>query len=359
MLNNELRVEDPWSYTNFLRLNHSQFESLLSAVSNQIQKQDTVMRECISARSKLEVTLRFLSTGESFRSLMYATRIHETTISRFVPEVCQAIANALKIKYLKFPKTVTDWQQIADDYWNLWQFPHCLGALDGKHIAFRAPISDGSFYYNYKGGHSIVLLGLVDARYRFIYVNIGVNGRHSDGGVFSRSNLAYAIQNNTAHFSPPATLPGLQAEVPYVIIADEAFPLMKNLMKPYPGRELSPEAKIFNYRLSRARRMVESAFGILANRFRILLNPINLNAEKVESLTLTCVLLHNLLASENAAVYTDMGEGSTTNLQVLGRQCSNRSSTSARAVRDTFKNFFNSEAGMVAWQENAIQAFNM
>nr|CAI5834978.1 unnamed protein product [Callosobruchus analis]CAI5861370.1 unnamed protein product [Callosobruchus analis] len=163
---------------------------------------------------------------------MYATRIHETTISRFVPEVCQAIANALKIKYLKFPKTVTDWQQIADDYWNLWQFPHCLGALDGKHIAFRAPISDGSFYYNYKGGHSIVLLGLVDARYRFIYVNIGVNGRHSDG-------------------------------------ADEAFPLMKNLMKPYPGRELSPEAKIFNYRLSRARRMVESAFGILANRFRI------------------------------------------------------------------------------------------
>nr|CAI5834981.1 unnamed protein product [Callosobruchus analis]CAI5861373.1 unnamed protein product [Callosobruchus analis] len=269
MLNNELRVEDPWSYTNFLRLNHSQFESLLSAVSNQIQKQDTVMRECISARSKLEVTLRFLSTGESFRSLMYATRIHETTISRFVPEVCQAIANALKIKYLKFPKTVTDWQQIADDYWNLWQFPHCLGALDGKHIAFRAPISDGSFYYNYKGGHSIVLLGLVDARYRFIYVNIGVNGRHSDGGVFSRSNLAYAIQNNTAHFPPPATLPGLQAEVPYVIIADEAFPLMKNLMKPYPGRELSPEAKIFNYRLSRARRMVESAFGILANRFRI------------------------------------------------------------------------------------------
>nr|CAI5834975.1 unnamed protein product [Callosobruchus analis]CAI5861367.1 unnamed protein product [Callosobruchus analis] len=176
---------------------------------------------------------------------MYATRIHETTISRFVPEVCQAIANALKIKYLKFPKTVTDWQQIADDYWNLWQFPHCLGALDGKHIAFRAPISDGSFYYNYKGGHSIVLLGLVDARYRFIYVNIG-------------SNLAYAIQNNTAHFPPP-----------YVIIADEAFPLMKNLMKPYPGRELSPEAKIFNYRLSRARRMVESAFGILANRFRI------------------------------------------------------------------------------------------
>nr|CAI5855057.1 unnamed protein product [Callosobruchus analis] len=94
---------------------------------------------------------------------------------------------------LRFPKTVTDWQQIADDYWNLWQFPHCLGALDGKHIAFRAPISDGSFYYNYKGGHSIVLLGLVDARYRFIYVNIGVNGRHSDGGVFSRSNLAYAI----------------------------------------------------------------------------------------------------------------------------------------------------------------------
>ncbi|KAJ8933261.1 hypothetical protein NQ314_014129 [Rhamnusium bicolor] len=59
------------------------------------------MRIAVSAKSRLEVTLRFLATGESFRSLMYATRIHETTISMIVPEVLTAIVNNLKQTYLK------------------------------------------------------------------------------------------------------------------------------------------------------------------------------------------------------------------------------------------------------------------
>lgn len=79
------------------------------------------------------------------------------------------------------------WQQIADNFNTIWQFPHCLGAIDGRHIKFRPPRSDGSYYYNYKGDHSIVLLGLADTNYKFIYVNIGVNGRISDGGVLGNA----------------------------------------------------------------------------------------------------------------------------------------------------------------------------
>lgn len=77
------------------------FEKLLRLVEHDIKKQDTNMRIAISARSRLEVTLRFLATGESFRSLMYATRIHETTISKIVPEVLTSIVNNLKQTYLK------------------------------------------------------------------------------------------------------------------------------------------------------------------------------------------------------------------------------------------------------------------
>ncbi|XP_072375322.1 uncharacterized protein [Diabrotica undecimpunctata] len=102
----------------------------------------------------LALTLRFLATGESYRSLMFSTRIHESTISLIVPEVCKVIYQRLKDEYMKMPQTVSEWQQVASDFENLWQFPMCLGAIDGKHINFRAPRSSGSYFYNYKGQFS-------------------------------------------------------------------------------------------------------------------------------------------------------------------------------------------------------------
>ena len=66
--------------------------------------------------------------------------------------------------------------------------------MDGKHILIRQPRNSGSFYFNYKGTFSIVLLALVDADYKFIYVDVGCNGRVSDGSVFQSSTLADAIK---------------------------------------------------------------------------------------------------------------------------------------------------------------------
>lgn len=110
---------------------------------------------------------------------------------------------------------------------------------------------------------------MADAHYKFTYVNIGVNGRISDGGLFRESTLSNAIQNNSLHFPSSKSLPGRQHHVPYVIVADDAFPLTSRILKPFSQRNLSHENRIFNYRLSRARRIIENAFGILANRFRV------------------------------------------------------------------------------------------
>ncbi|CAH1957433.1 unnamed protein product [Acanthoscelides obtectus] len=305
---------------------------------------------------RLDVTLRFLATGETYRSLMYSTRIHESTISKIVPETCLALCRCLKDVYLKNP-TTDDWLKVAADFQSKWNFPNCLGALDGRHIAFSPPTSAGSYYHNYKGTDSMVLLALVDANYKFIYVNIGVNGRISDGGVFSACGLYKRMQNKTLNLPPDRALPGRTNKVPYVFIADEAFPLSNHLMKPFPQRSLTYDNRIYNYRLSRARRMVECGFGILANRWRVLLQKIHLGPEKVELITLTCVLLHNFLVKENA-MYTTEGTYDIDPSQLLpqiSQQIGNRSGNSARSIREEFRDYFNSTSGSVPWQDTALQ----
>ncbi|XP_046408436.1 putative nuclease HARBI1 [Ischnura elegans] len=260
------------------------------------------------------------------------------------------------------PSSAEAWRKIAEGFSGLWNFPNCLGALDGKHIEFRPPRSMGSYYYNYKGGNSIVLLALVDAQYKFLFADVGCNGRISDGGVYRDSVLSEAISRNSFNFPPSMNLPGMNQPVPYVIVADDAFPLTKNIMKPYKSRHLSVEQKVYNYRLSRARRTVENAFGILSNRFRILLKKIELSPEKVENITLAACTLHNFLIEECGGGYTASCEdgtsgGEITNLGRIARNVGNRSSNESQGIRDLFRDYFNGN-GSVPWQWDAIEKFN-
>lgn len=196
----------------------------------------------------------------------------------------------------KMPMTKIEWQQIAQDFNQQWNYPFCLGSMDGKHIMLQAPINTGSKFINYKGFFSIVLFAVVDANYNFTYINVGCQGRISDGGVFANTTIKQLLDEQKLNLPDEMNLPGRNKLVPYVFLADDAFPLKENIMKPYPGtQDKGSKKRIFNYRLSRARRVVENSFGIISAVFRVFRKPLLLEPEKAKLITLACVHLHNFL----------------------------------------------------------------
>ena len=213
-------------------------------------------------------------------------------------QVCEAIIAEYAEEMVPCPTTAEQLKEISKVFSNRWNFHHCLGALDGKHIKIQCPKGGGSLYYNYKGFHSVILMALVDADYRFIWVDVGSNGSAGDAQVFNGGKLKQAIVTGSLNFPPPDALPNDDKEMPYFIIEDDAFALHKWMMKPFSLRNLTKSQRIYNYRLSRARRIVENTFGILAHRFRCLLSTMQQDPKNVAAITLTCVTLHNLLQNK-------------------------------------------------------------
>lgn len=249
---------------------------------------------------------------------------------------------------------------MADGFQTRCNFPNCLGAIDGKHILIRPPGGSGSYYYNYKGSHSIVLMAICDANSEFLYVDVGANGRISDGGVWDNSPMSNRIANGTAGLPPDKILPGSERLLPFVFVADDAFPLQRHIMKPFSHNNQSTRELIYSYRVSRARRTVENAFGMLANRFRVFLSPINLPPDSVEMVVLACTSLHNFLRRDEIHNYLqpegcllfDDHQRATPNLialQRLGRNITNE----VKHIQDQYMEFFNEE-GAVPWQDARI-----
>ena len=123
------------------------------------------MRNAISPREQLAVTLRFLVTGGTYTSLQYQFRINKGTICQIIPRVCEAISETLSYEYIKCPTM----GRYCPGIWRKWQLPNRLGTIDGKHVRILHPPGSGSDYFNYKGLFSIVLLAIVRAKSEFIY----------------------------------------------------------------------------------------------------------------------------------------------------------------------------------------------
>ncbi|KAL6416942.1 hypothetical protein ACFW04_014772 [Cataglyphis niger] len=220
-------------FLRYTRMDVLTFYELLRLVGPFLQKRS--IRSPICPEQRLAITLRYLATGDQMLSVALAYRVGESTAHMIVKETC-----------------------------------YYSRSIDGKHIMIQAPPNSGLMYFNYKKTFILVLMVACDAQYKFTLFDVGAYGNESDSGILSRSNFGQALYGGTLNIPrSTARLPRSDKEVSYYFVGDEAFQMSTNLMRPYPGRSLNEQKSIFNYRRSRARRMIENTFGIFAAMWRI------------------------------------------------------------------------------------------
>ncbi|XP_036346244.1 protein ALP1-like [Rhagoletis pomonella] len=347
----EMYNNDTEQFKKTVRMSRTMFDHLLGLVGERLTKHSN--RPSIPAALRLFLTLNYLAHGGSQHMLAISYKMGRSTANKIVLETCEVLWDELGGIYLSIPNR-HEWKRIANDFNSIWNFPNCVGAIDGKHIILKCPPSSGSLFYNYKGTYSIVLLACCDANYTFTCIDIGAYGSQSDGGVLCNSSFGRRLFNNQLDLPEDDILLHSTLRFPHFFVGDAAFPLKSYIMRPYPGIRLSPDRELFNKRLSRARRVIENAFGIMTARWRILLSPLQMHPTSAESVVKATVLLHNFLKMHDGTYcppeFVDQYQGDnivgglwrqeiTTPLRGTGRLMANNAARSAFNLRDQLKDY--------------------
>jgi hypothetical protein len=241
------------------------------------------------------------------------------------------------------------WLHISQGFQENSDFPNCIGAVDGKHIRIVKPLHSGSLYYNYKSYSSIQLLAICDANYCFIYVDIGDFGKNNNSSIYNNSVFNRKLRAGSLNIPDATFLPGKSdMKMPFVLVGDEAFAMTNAMLRPYGGKNLCENKRVFNYRLSRARRFIECSFGILTNKWRIFHRPLNVNIDMVVDIVKACVVLHNFVrvrdgySHQDTLSYTGLLDNDEVTTGFSG-------GTGPTMIREYFTRYF-VEEGKLPWQ---------
>ncbi|KAJ0172480.1 hypothetical protein K1T71_011619 [Dendrolimus kikuchii] len=197
-----------------------------------------------------------VTSGGSFKELHYSYRVGVLTISKICKEISSTIWNVLRDEFMKIPDNESIWLLVVAKSFDMKaNFPQCLGAVD-----------------------NIVL-----------FLSVGSYGKECDSSIFKESTMWKKLNDSSLNIPKSRPLHAtLQKDMPYVFVGDDAFPLSTNLLRRFGGTHLDHMKKIFNYRLSRARRYVVCAFGILTNKWRIFHRPLDVHPDMAIVIVKAC-----------------------------------------------------------------------
>lgn len=245
-------------------------------------------------------------------------RLEDEPYEQIVKDVCKAIVAAVMPTYVKSP-SADDFKRIANEFSRKWSLPNCLGAVGCKTMQLEAPADPGPYFMS--ENHRISIVALCDANYCFTVAEVNYLGSLGDkSNVFKESFLNKFILNNAAVVPPPSKLPKSKSDQQFNYFAvggGNNYPLKENFLTPYAKASLSDkdeklryERRIFNYRLSRASRVVDNAFGVLAFRWQRLQKRLSVSPQSpadVVTLVQACICLHNFLMKTRTSNNNGMG----------------------------------------------------
>jgi hypothetical protein len=281
--------DDLW-YANF-RVNRETFEYILEKVQRDIRHNSTQMRDAVSAKRRLALTLYYLASTAEYRTIGNLFGVSRSFTCHCVKDVCRAIIKQFP-KSIIFPKG-DELLHVLQGYEERWEFPMCAGAIDGTHIPILAPSESHVEYVNRKGFHSILMQAVVDCNYLYRDVVIGWPGSVHDARVLSNSAI-FRAGNERQLFPHDRVKEICGKDIPPFLVGDPAYPLLPWLIKGYPRNNASENQRKFNYKLSRARMTVENTFGRWKGRFPRFRKQVDMEVASLIDVVHASCIFHNI-----------------------------------------------------------------
>ncbi|XP_036410905.1 protein ANTAGONIST OF LIKE HETEROCHROMATIN PROTEIN 1-like [Megalops cyprinoides] len=287
-----MKEYQPRDWLEKFRMSKDTFFFLCNKLKPRLTRQDTHFRLALPLEKRVAVALWRLATNVEYRTISTLFGVGRSTVCKCVRDVCHAIVSLLKPLYLQQPSE-QEMEDTARLFNTRWGFPHCIGAIDSLHIAIIAPSNNTADYWNSAGWLSVVLQGVVNGLGQFWDVCAGFPGSTEDVTILQNSTLWATASEGGLSPQPPRSFMGRPLR--YLLLGDAAYPLQSWLLKCYSDSgQLTPRQQAFNYRLSRARSVIENAFLRLKARWQCLHKRNDCSLDLLPTMILACCILHNV-----------------------------------------------------------------
>lgn len=303
----------PADYFNLYRFRQ---ESVKWLAEHFLEETDENRGASLSQIKRMEIFLRFLSDPGFQMRVGKEEGIHRTAVCKRVKHVFKMIMNKAHL-WIKFPAN-TEQIKLAQEQWILrYDFPCAIGAIDCMHVAILKPPNHGDEYINRKGFCSINVQATCNAKEEFMSIDCSWPGSVHDSRILKRSHIFNFMNNQRSDA---------------IILGDIGYGIRPWLLTPYKTPRTREEI-CYNKHHTKSRVVIERCFGQLKRRFPILQYRVRVSLNKVASVIVSCVVLHNIaiflkddfeILPETIELFEDVEEDehadSTNNLKEIGQR---------------------------------------